>query len=175
MQKKQAFNILLGVVKPFLAQSFYRELSRLKVLTGPRSSRLYRDRRYTLRCLIRAYTRLFFSEILTPSPCFFSCNKRKNPSNLPAYQGLSFFQAPIEYLYVVAVHAISFPEKQNQRSPPQNAKNCVLRYMIVYFCLNSKMNFFFESDTNFSRTHHVRNVSRYFTKLNLNEKKSSNH
>ena len=45
MQKKQAFNILLGVVKPFLAQSLYIELSRLKVLTGPRSSRLYHHRR----------------------------------------------------------------------------------------------------------------------------------
>ena len=43
-KKKQAFNILLGVVKPFLAQSLYRELSRLKVLTGPKSSRLYHDR-----------------------------------------------------------------------------------------------------------------------------------
>ena len=61
MQKKQAFNILLGVVKPFLAQSLYRELSRLKVLTGPRSSRLYHDRRMNI--------------------------------------------------FVVAVHAISFPEK----------------------------------------------------------------
>ena len=44
-KKEQAFNILLGVVKPFLAQSFDRELSRLKVLTGPRSSRLYHHRR----------------------------------------------------------------------------------------------------------------------------------